>query len=347
MLLAGSLALAVAAPYLLPFIASNFSERKLALTYNLFLALLPVLALSGTSSLWTAVLNTNQRYLVAALAPALMPISAAGFLILFGGAWGIYALAAGTIAGFFLQCVVLVPPLKRLGIPVVPRYFGVTPQLRQVIHQYLPVASGAVLLSGTMVVDQAMAAMLDPGSVAALNYGSKVPAFVVGLSIVALGSAVLPQFSELAARGDWCALRRALRFSVTLTGVVSAAVTLMLILVSEPIIGLLFERGAFTADDTRVVAAIQSLLLLQIPFHSIGMVFVRMISALQENRILLWGAAISLPLNILLNVLFIQWIGVYGIALSTSMVYVVSCAFLGWMATGRLKRVSTPESSIP
>jgi putative peptidoglycan lipid II flippase len=345
MLFAGSVALAIVAPYVLPLLASNFDERKLALTYRLFLTFLPVLTISGISSLWTAALNAHQRYLVAALAPALMPVSAVVFLILFGGAWGIYALAVGTIAGFFLQCLVLIAPLRHLEIPVVPRYLGITPQLRRMIHQYLPVASGALLMSGTMVVDQAMAAMLDPGSVAALNYGSKIPAFVVGLGIVALGSAVLPQFSDLAGRGDWPAIRHMLRFWVALTGIASAAVTLLLIFASEPIIGLLFERGAFTARDTRVVATIQSLLLLQVPFHTIGIVFVRLISALQENRILLWGAAISLPLNILLNFLFMQWIGIYGIALSTSVVYAVSCIFLGWMANDRLKRASSQRLS--
>jgi putative peptidoglycan lipid II flippase len=339
-LLVGSAALALAAPHLLPLLASNFDQQKLALTYGLFLMLLPVLTISGISSLWTAALNAHQKYFVAALAPTLMPICATLFLLLLGGGWGIYALAAGTIAGFFLQCLVLVPALRRLGISVVPRHFVLTPQLRQVVDQYLPVASGALLMSGTMVVDQAMAAMLEPGSVAALNYGSKVPAFVVGMGIVALGSAVLPQFSDLAASGDWPVIRRTLRFWVVVTAIVSALATLLLIVASEFIVGLLFERGAFTAHDTRVVAIIQSLLLLQVPFHTVGIVFVRLLSALQQNRVVLWAAAINLPLNVLLNFLFMQWIGIYGIALSTAVVYAVSCTFLGWKAGGRLKRVS-------
>jgi putative peptidoglycan lipid II flippase len=340
LLLAASVALGVAAPYVLPLVASNFDERKLALTHGLFLALLPVLAASGVSSLWTAVLNARGRYLVAALAPALMPVSAMVFLILFGGPWGIYALAVGTLVGFLLQCSVLIPPLRQHEMPIVPRWCGTTPELRQVVHQYLPVASGALLMSGTMVVDQAMAAMLEAGSVAALSYGSKVPAFVVGLGIVALGTAVLPQFSDLVARGDWQAIRRTLRFWVVLTGISATAVMLLLIVLSEPLVGLLFERGAFTAHDTRVVATIQSLLLLQAPFHTVGIVLVRLVSALQENRILLWTASINLPLNILLNFLFMQWMGVSGIALSTSVVYAFSCLFLGWMVSDRLRRAS-------
>ncbi len=338
-------ALAIAAQHLLPLLAAGFDHQKLALTFSLFLVFLPVLALSGLSSLWTAVLNANERYFVAALAPALMPISALAFLIVFGETWGIYALATGTIVGFLLQCLVLVALLKRLEIPIMPQHFGITPELRQVVHQYLPLASGALLMSGTMVVDQAMAAMLDPGSVAALNYGSKLPAFLVGLGIVALGSAVLPQFSDLVAKREWQAIRHTLRFWVALTGVISVVATLLLILVSEPLIGLLFERGAFTARDTQVVGAIQSLLLLQVPFHTVGIVFVRLISALQANHILPRIAAINLALNILLNLLFMQWIGIYGIALSTSVVYLVSCILLGWMASRRLRHASSREPS--
>ena len=60
----------------------------------------------------------------------------------------------------------------------------------------------------------------------------------------------------------------------------------------------------------------------------LGILIVRLISALNSNYILMWGAVISLPLNIVLNYIFMQWIGVSGIALSTSCVYLVSFIFL-------------------
>jgi len=104
--------------------------------------------------------------------------------------------------------------------------------------------------------------------------------------------------------------------------------TVAAILASKAIVRLLFERGAFTAADTSLVTRIQAFYLLQVPFVVIGMLFVRLASSLQRNQILLWGAAITLPLNVVLNFILMRWLGVGGIALSTSLVFLVSCCYL-------------------
>src|SRR5215216_3658931 len=71
--------------------------------------------------------------------------------------------------------------------------------------------------------------------------------------------------------------------------------------------------------------------LIQIPFYSAGILFVWMLTSMQQNCTLFWGTSISLPLNIVLNYVFMQRMGAAGIALSTSVMYVVSCAYLGFM----------------
>ena len=69
--------------------------------------------------------------------------------------------------------------------------------------------------------------------------------------------------------------------------------------------------------------------MLQLPVHLLGILYVRLISALGANRMLTIGAAVSLVVNVLLNVFFMRRFGVAGIALSTACVYLVSCVFLG------------------
>jgi putative peptidoglycan lipid II flippase len=84
------------------------------------------------------------------------------------------------------------------------------------------------------------------------------------------------------------------------------------------------------------VSQVQSAYLLQLPVHLLGILYVRLISALQANRLLTIGSAVNLVVNILLNVIFMRWFGVAGIALSTAGVYAVSCAFLAVSAHRRL-----------
>ncbi len=330
LLLAVSALLAAIFPLLLPLVAANFSPEKRALTQSLFYMLLPAITLSGIATAWSGMLNAGQRFAAGAAAPLVVPVSTIACLVLLAERWGIAALAAGTVAGMLGQCLLLGIALRRQNLPVVPRWHGMTDATRRMIGQFAPMMVGALLMSSTALVDQAMAAMLDPGSVAALGYGGKVVSAVTGLGAMALGTAALPHFSEMIARNDHSGLRHSIvtyNRAILASSVVGTAA---LVLFSEAIVRALFERGAFGAEDTRVVAHVQALYLLQIPFYLVGTIYVRVISALGRNTILMWGAVISLPLNAAMNLVLMQHFGVAGIALSTSVVYLVSWIYLAW-----------------
>jgi putative peptidoglycan lipid II flippase len=221
-----------------------------------------------------------------------------------------------------------------------PRWSGLTQDLRRVLAQYAPVFAGSCLIGGTALTDQAMAAALSPGSVAALSYGNKTVALLTGLLTMSLGTAVLPHFSRLVARAEWDAVRHTLRTWLRLVAVVTIPLSVLMIVGSTSIVRFAFERGAFSSNDTRLIAVVQVMYVIQIPFYSASILFVRMLTSMQRNRTLLWGTGISLPLNIALNYLFMQRMGVAGIALSTSLMYVVACAYTGFMLQRALRSIA-------
>ncbi len=328
LVLAVSCVLLALAPFGLRYLSHGFSAEKLALTRSLFFLLLPVVLLSAVITLWSAVLNAEERFASVALAPACVPLLSLALILIAGRAWGIYSLAIGTVLGFVAQCGVLAVALTRQGLRVVPRWAGMTPELRGVVSQYAPMVAGAALISSSWAIGQAMAATLPPGSVASLNYGNKVVAMITEVGSMALATAVLPHFSLMVARRDWPAIRRTIRVYVRLILLTAVPATLILILLSKAIVRVLFERGAFTEADTFLVARIQALYLLQVPFVMVGMLFVRVASSLQRNQVLLVGAAITLPLNVALNFALMRSLGASGIALSTSLVFLASCCYL-------------------
>jgi putative peptidoglycan lipid II flippase len=334
-----SLVLGVSFSTALPHLASNFGPSKLALTRELFWWLLPMVVLSGMTTVWTGVLNAGERFAVGAAVPLAVPAFAAIALVVVGGHWGIAALAAGTIAGYGIAAWAIAVAASRAGWSLTPRWAGLTPDLRRVLGQYAPVFAAACLMSGTTLTDQAMASALSSGSVAALSYGNKTVALLTGLVTVSLGTAVLPHFSRMVARSEWRAVRHTLRIWVRLIAVVTIPLTLLMAVGSTFIVRFAFERGAFSSHDTQIVALIQAMYVIQIPFYTAGILFVRMLTSMQRNRTLFWGSGISLPLNILLNYVFMQRMGAAGIALSTSVMYVVACAYLGFMLLRALKEV--------
>ena len=324
-----SVILGAASPLVLKLVGARFEPAELNLTRTLFLVLLPVLVLNGLATVWSAVLNAGHRFASAALAGMTVPVAAIACLVVFGPSWGIVSLAAGTLLGYMLKCVWVAFDLRRRGLWVRPAWNGVTPELRQVIAQYIPAVGASLLMGSTLLVDQAMAARLESGSVAALTYGNKVIGFAVTLGSLSLGTAVLPFFSQMVARKQWAELRRTTRVYTGLILALTIPVTVLLFVFSEPLVRVLFERGAFSAADTAVVSKVQAFFALQIPFFLVGTLYVRLTSALRRNDVLLWGTGISVVVNVGLNLVFIRWLGVPGIALSTSAVYLIAMLFLG------------------
>jgi putative peptidoglycan lipid II flippase len=328
-----TLLLAFFAPYYLTVLGLGFSSAKLQLTRYMLLVLLPVIFFKGLSQIWVGVLNTRERFALAAIVPISVPLLAIVFLIAAGKAWGIFALVVGTVTGFGIETLLLAYAVKAQGISLRPRLGKIDPDMRIVIAQYLPAVAGGLLMGSTELVDKAMAGALVSGSVASLNYGNKVITLVLGLAATAIGTAVLPYFSRMVAEKGWNKLRKTLKFYLHLIFIVTVPIVLLIFWLSEPLVHVIFQRGAFTTDDTSIVASIQAFFSFQIPFYIAGIMLARLISSLRENHILMWAALINISGNIGFNILFIYLIGLKGIALSTSLVFMISFLFLWFFVT--------------
>src|SRR4029077_17082048 len=125
--------------------------------------------------------------------------------------WGIYALAAGTMLGFALECLLLAAAMIRFGLLPLPKLGEWDSGLSHVGWQYLIVALGALLMNSATVVDQAMAAGSGGGHVSILLYANKIVALVLTLVAVSLSTVLFPRVSRMIAAGHWTQLRRTIR----------------------------------------------------------------------------------------------------------------------------------------
>jgi len=338
-LVSASVILVLIAPYIIPLLGSGFSAHKQTLTLRLFHFLVPFLFFMGISSLFSSVLSATKRFTLLSIAPLTTSVVVILFLLFGGRRLGIYALVEGTLVGSFLQMLLLAGGLRILGVSFQARWCAISSSVKTVARQYFPMTAGSFLMASTELVDQAMAAMLEPGSVSALNFGGRLVAFLIGIGSFALGTAVFPYFSEMVAKRDWASIKQTLRTYSMLILLGIVPLTILLIVFSTDIVRLLFERGEFTARDTFIVSRIQTCYLLQMPFFFLGAMIVRLISSFKANSVLMWGALINLILNVVLNYIFMQIFGIAGIALSTSAVYFVSFIYLLWQLFLRMRNV--------
>jgi len=319
---------AAASALLLPLVASSFPPDKLAHTRALLLLMIAVVPLSGLSSTWRAVLNSEHQFGYSAAVPAITPLVSICALLTAGKQYGVVALAAGTLIGGTLEAILAGVCVKRMGYPIIPRWAGASPALRQVAAQYGPLVAITLVMTGSALVDQSLAARLGSGSVAALSYGTRLLGVLVVIGPTAMGTAVLPHISATAVLAEPAALRKTLtRYGVFVLAVI-LPVTAGFIYFSEPIIRVLFQKGAFDAAATHLVSTVQKAALLQLPIAVLLALEIRVSSARKANRLLYRVAGLSLLLTIVLDVLFMRWWGVVGIALAGFGTRLVSSLYL-------------------
>jgi len=323
-----SVFLILLAPIYLPGLCSGFSPEKLNLTKIILYLLVPIILLKGLSNICAGVLNALENFALPAAFQIFGPLSAILLILTVGTSLGIYALVFGTVLGFVLETFFVGAALTRRNFSLRPNILRSDPDMRIIIGQFLPVVAGTIIMGSTEIVDKGMAAALSSGSVASLNYGSKIIAAVLTLATTAIGTAVLPYFARMVAEKDWENIRSTIKYYLGIIFFLGIPTVLLIYWLSDNITQIIFQRGSFTAGDTAIVSSVQSLFAFQIPFYVASIVVVRLISSLRANHILMWGAAINLFTNVILNIVFIHFIGLKGIALSTSCVYLISFVFL-------------------
>jgi putative peptidoglycan lipid II flippase len=337
LLVGASLLLIAASGVLLPLLAAGFDPAKLGLTRTLFLWLMCWVPLSAVTITWRSVLNAADRFALSAWAPVMTPLLTIVFLAFTSRFSGPYALVAGTIAGVVAEVLILGWAVRREGFPVRPHWYGWSPELRQVFRQYTPMVAGTLMLSSAAFIDQSIAARLGGGSVATFTYGTKFVSVLLAIGAMSIGTAALPHLSRMVALNDWQGLRHTLRTYSILIVAVSVPLALALMYYSTPLVRIVLQRGAFTADASAAVAAVQRFSLVQLPFGLLLTLVLRVASSIKLNQLLLWVAGVTVIVNVALDYSLMQWYGVRGIALADAGTHIASLMLL-WLLLRRYIR---------
>jgi peptidoglycan biosynthesis protein MviN/MurJ (putative lipid II flippase) len=265
--------------------------------------------------------------------PALVILTA--ILILPGAAAD--ALVWGTVAGFALHLVSLAVALARHGEIEPPRLSHRSGEWPEFWQGFSIMMAGQALMAFILVVDQFFAAHLGTGAIASLSYANRILSLILGLGATAIARATLPVFSRAQAKGAEDNTRQRVAGHwvrlLFLAGVAAAAVGWWL---SPWIVKLLFERGAFTPQDSVVVTEILRYGLIQLPFYFAAMVFVSLASSQRRYTLIFWSGVIGLSFKLLANAALISKFGIKGIVLAWTGVYALNALYF-WFTIGRTK----------
>jgi peptidoglycan biosynthesis protein MviN/MurJ (putative lipid II flippase) len=272
-------------------------------------------------STWTMAAGRHFNTLLEGL-PALILLIA---VLAFPG--GIESLVWGTLVGSALHLASLSIPLSKRKEIERPRFSLLSHYWPIFLQGFSVMLLGQAMMSPINIIDQFFAAQLGSGAIATLGYANRIVALVLGLGATAVGRATLPVFSMAQVeRGEqtYCIAMHWVRLLFTL-GVLSMLASLW---VAPWAVGLLFERGAFTPDDTKAVAEVLRFGLIQVPFYFAGLLLVSLLASQRKHKLIAIGAGVNLIVKIFANFILVPLMGIGGINVATAIMYLFSFAML-------------------
>lgn len=182
----------------------------------------------------------------------------------------------------------------------------------------LPIVLGVSANQINVLVDRTLASSIAVGGISALNYASRLNGFVQGMFVTTVSSVMYPMISKMAAQNNLNGLKKSVSEAINIISLLVIPATVGAMVFAEPIVKLLFGRGAF---DPQAISMTSDALF----YYSIGMISFGLrevlssaFYSLQDTKTPMINGAIAMGMNIILNIILSKFLGIGGLALATS-----------------------------
>jgi putative peptidoglycan lipid II flippase len=311
------------APYLMPpLTGDDFSKDLDNLMVGLSQVLFPIVLLLGLNGLFVGILNAYDHFSIPALAPLVWNVVIIGLLVAlkphFEGPIQMYAYAIGVLVGTFVQLVMCLPVLRKLGFVFELKVNFRDPRVRQVLVLMLPITLSLGLINFNLFINSALGSTVSDAVPRAIDAAFRIYMLPQGMFSVAVATVLFPALARLATRRDVDGLR-------TLTGTGTRQICLLLIpsaactlVLAEPITRLVYQRGEFGTGSTDIVAEALFWFSFSLPFAGINLLLTRTFFSLQRPWLPTGLGAATLVINLVVALLLVGPFGIAGIVVATA-----------------------------
>ena len=330
----------VVAQWVMPPLYPDYHPLLIGLSQVLF----PIVALLGVSGVIVGILNTYGEFSIPALTPVAWNIVIIAGLVfgvphVHGEDHKLYVYAASILLGTVVQVLLPIPWLRRLDGRIQAVIDWRDPAVRQVFKLMLPVTLGLGLININALIDGVIGGwLISPDAPASISAAFRLYMLPQGIFSVAVATVLFPTLARFASRNDMDGFRSTTELGLRQISFLLVPASVVTAVLAEPITRLVYQRGAFTADQTPTVAACLAALALGLTFNGTMLMLNRSFFSLQENWVPTLVALGNLVLNAVLDVAFSP-LGIWGIPLSTSLVNIAGTAALLLVLRRRLHHI--------
>ncbi|HEU5063240.1 MAG TPA: murein biosynthesis integral membrane protein MurJ [Solirubrobacterales bacterium] len=320
------------APVIMPLFAPGFEGEILDLTVALSQILFPILILLGASGIVVGILNSYDRFGAFAISPLFWNLAIILVLVvlepMFEGQDRIYAYAIGILVGTLVQLLIPAWDLRHTPYRFNFSFDWRHPGVRRVLVLMLPVTISLGLINFNLVINSFFGSLVSEQAPAAIDKAFRIYQLPQGIFAVAIATVLFPTLARFASAGEMDDLRTTMANGMRQILFVLVPAAAAVLVLSEPMIRLVYERGEFGAAETEVVATALFWFAFSLPTNGLFLLLTRTFFSLQRPWIPTWIAAGNLVLTAG-AALALYHLGVGGIVASTAIATAASVVAQG------------------
>jgi putative peptidoglycan lipid II flippase len=311
----------LAAPVVMPIFAPGFKGEILSLTVTLSQILFPILIMLGLSGVVVGILNSYDRFGAFAIAPLFWNLTIIGVLVvlepLFHGRDRIYAYAIGILVGTLVQLLIPAFDLRNTDFRFSWSFEWRHPGVRRVLLLMLPVTISLGLINFNMLINSFFGSLVSKEAPAAIDKAFRIYQLPQGIFSVAIATVLFPTLARFATRGERGSLRATMANGMRQILFVLVPAAAAVLALSEPMIRLVYQRGAFDSAQTTLVATALFWFAFSLPTNGLYLLQTRTFFSLQQPWRATGLACMDLVVSALAAFLLYEPFGVGGIVAGT------------------------------
>jgi len=316
----------LAAGLIMPlFTGPTFNAPLDAFTVGFSQILFPVVLLIGLTGLFVGILQSYEHFTIPAIAPAVWNLVIIVLLVLlrphFHGGYEngdqVYAYAIAILAATFVQMLMVFAALRRIDFRLQVSIDWHDPRIRQVFLLMLPVTIGLGIVNLDQLINSVFGTLVNKEAPRAIDNAFRIYMLPQGLFSVAVATVLFPTLSRMAARRDVTDMRRTIGVGMRQINLLLIPSAVFMVVLTTPIVRLVFERGHFNATSTELVSEALFWFAFSLPFGGLNLLLTRVFFAVQRPWIPTRLAAMNIVVDIVVSIGLYKPLGIAGLIIGT------------------------------
>jgi putative peptidoglycan lipid II flippase len=335
------------APVVIPLFAPGFEGRVEDLTITLAQLLFPILIMLGATGMVVGVLNSYDRFGAFAISPIFWNLAIIAVLVGLAPAFPegdeIYAYAIGVLVGTLVQLLIPAWDIRNTPFRLARVLDWRSPNVRRILILMLPVTISLGLINFNLVVNSFFGTLVSDRAPAAIDKAFRIYMLPQGIFSVAVATVLFPTLSRYAARRELANLRATMANGMRQIVLMLLPATAAILVLSEPMIRLVYERGEFDASQTDLVATALFWWAFSLPANGLFLLLTRTFFSLQRPWVPSIASVVNLVISAVGALALYGPFGVGGIVAATGIATATSAAYMAVVLRRELGGLQTPR----